>query len=1017
MSDIGSWTRNGVGPRDRGPSGSLSKLWAKTSRGLGDVSDIVTGGQPWLSLSQHSRDAADVGTALARQWLAPSVRSRLVLSLGCQGDPGAVDRLLGWLAGVHDVGKAEVGFQHQAARSKVSRFLWDQVAPLLEDARMEDDRYRKVPHSLYSELIIRRWLRRCFPDADILAIASVAVIAGCHHGVPSGLPWQLSTRFNFVVAEAESWLDRHGEQWSGMWWELLDDLTSRTGVQQDLERLLQAGGIAVADQIFLSGFVSMADWVASNQELFPLSQSGSDSRRSFRADEALERLNLTRPWEPASPKDIVDVRQRFDWGPDRELRPVQRKAMDIAATATGPTLLIIEDETGSGKTEAAQLAGEVLAARTGAGGMAFALPTMTTTDALLPRMVGWVQRLSDSRGQHSIRLMHSKANLNPAFEELLRATKSVNDDEAQENSQAAEYLDHVVAHAWFSGRKGVLSEFLVCTVDQILMAALATRYVTLRHLGLAGKVVVVDEVHSYDVYSSNYLARALTWLAAQGASVILLSATLASGPRNLLSAAYREGLRQTERPAEMSAEKLRTRTSLRAKMVAPGPVHDGTHSPCVDVAYPRITTVSCEGVTAEHVPVQKACRQVFFSLIGDSDDELIAEVERLSQSGGVIGIVCNTVARAQQAAAALAGRYPGSVELFHSQFIAADRARKEQELTTRLGTERPGAASSRPRFHIVVGTQVLEQSLDVDFDALISDMAPTDSLAQRAGRLHRHSRLRPPGLEHAQLVLRGMDLDKTTPTFDRGSEFIYGKRVLMATAAILFRYISGEPWCAGHDLPSDVEATYSDSTEIPSDWQEEYNAASNKEAEEDRAAKKRAQAFQLKTPVESRGKLTQALSALSAVDADRQEDLALATVRDIDPSLEVALIRRVRGRLLPLPWLTSQDWDEELSPVSVPSERIIHVIADSVVRLPRALIRPDQIMDAMVELDDAGFGAWQRDFRLRGTSIIVLDEQLCGSILGKSFRYDKDLGVVPTRNHTAPTPNEGGQDAHYRNDI
>ena len=969
------------------PSEALLRMWAKTPSRQGEAEAPESEGGSWLSVVQHSRDAADVGRALAREWLSSSIRERLSKSLCPSSETASLECLLGWFAGCHDIGKIEILFQYQAARFSRSRFLWDQVATLPHATGLSLDSLYRCPHSLYSELILRRWLNRRFPNSSPLAGASIAAVAGCHHGVPSGLPW-ITRRSN---SKAEYWLNKHGEQWAALWWELLDDIADRTASISALERLLESGGVPVAEQIFLAGFVSMADWIASNQEFFPLTPTGMHHGPDSRAAVALEQLGLTRPWRP-SPYEAIDFRQRFGWGSKADLHPVQREAMRMASEATGPTLMCIESPTGSGKTEAAQLAGEILAERTGAGGMAFALPSMTTTDAMLPRMVTWIERLTDGSANHSIRLMHSKANLNQDFESLVRATRGVNQDDSAPSSEG----DRVIAHAWFSGRKGVLSEFVVCTVDQILMVALATRYVTLRHLGLAGKVIVIDEVHSYDVYTSDYLARALTWLAAQGASVILLSATLAKDLRGRLVNAYRKGLRQTGRPGDPKlnpsarGRSLRRPVDVRASVVVP---KDDSSD---DVPYPRIVKVSHEGVQSVHVATPEECKHVHVSVMNDGIADLVERVARLTLGGGVVGIVCNTVRRAQEAAEALSARFPGLVNLLHSQFTAADRARKERALVHQLGALSSVAQGTRPTVRIVVGTSVIEQSIDVDFDVLISDLAPTDALAQRAGRLHRHQRQRPPELAHAQLILRGCDLESTPPTFDRGSTYIYSKRSLLATAVVIEKYLSGRRWCTCHELANDVELTYSADLVVPEHWRKDYEDARAQEQQEFEEARKRSHAFQLEEPAKASGRLSKALSAMTVVDVDRNDAVASAAVRDIDPVLEVALVQKVGDFYRPLPWLVSSADEEALvSPMSVPPARIGQVIADSVVRLPRRLVRPDQVADAIEELTTGVFQAWQRDFRLKDVVIVGLDECLFGEILGKKFEYHPEMGIVP----------------------
>ena len=225
-----------------------------------------------------------------------------------------------------------------------------------------------------------------------------------------------------------------------------------------------------------------------------------------------------------SPVDSL-FRNRFRLTPEQQPYPVQAAAVQIALGMADPGLMIIEAPMGEGKTEAALAAAEILAATTGAGGCFLALPTRATSDAAFPRMLNWLERVPDAdreRGALAVGLAHGKARFHTDFQDLMKVGRSVGielDGEPQTRELAA--------HRWLSGRKkALLSSFVVGTIDQLLFAALKSRHLALRHLGLAGKVVIIDEAHAYDVYMSQYLDRALEWLAAYRVPTIVLSATL-----------------------------------------------------------------------------------------------------------------------------------------------------------------------------------------------------------------------------------------------------------------------------------------------------------------------------------------------------------------------------------------------------------------------------------------------------------------------------------------------------------
>lgn len=969
-------------------------LWAKTPgrESAGDTDGL------WLALAQHLRDSADVGSRLADSWLAPSIQRRLTKAVG-----GEAAALVAWLAGTHDIGKAQLLFQAQIAGSPQHGWMWDQVLALPCTPDLPPDARVERAHATHSDLILRLWLRRQFPDADLLSIASVTSVAGCHHGRPSGL--SDADEPGPARAQLEKWLDDHGEAWQQLWFELLEDIAERTGAREVLGRVLAADGFSVEDQLLLAGLVTMADWIASNQDLFPLTRSGLHSSADSRADQALRDLGLTRAWQPGDTSDI-DIRDRFQWPADAQLRPSQTEIMRIARDLEeGPAMLIIEAETGEGKTEAALLAAEIMAERTGAGGVAFALPTMATSDAMYSRVQAWVESVSAQGGQlHSLFLGHSRSLLNRDYEDLARRTRSID----QGGAPGAE----VIAHQWLRGRRrGLLSEFVVCTIDQILMCALATKYVTLRHLGLAGKVIIIDEVHAFDVYSTSYLQKALAWLGAHGAPVILLSATLASAQRTSLRSAYSEGLEQFH---DLSAKEVELAgvDLIASLMNAAAPEATADASSADEPGCPRVTVVSAQGAQVESLPAREGHRRVRLQMIDDDGAALLQALEALHDDGGVVGIICNTVQRAQEVFGWV-GREFGveNTELLHSQFTAADRADREQALVGALG---PGArrGEGRPRLRVIVGTQVLEQSLDVDFDLLITDLAPTDALAQRAGRLHRHHRPdtdRPRLLSRPTVLIRGVDPTSVVPVSDTGSAAVYGERVLLATMAVLAPQWEGREWCLRHDVAVAVEQTYSRRCPVPTAWAAEYGQALEEESKRHESAEKKAEVFQLLSPGGSRGKMRWALERLTRQDVESDEAAAQAHVRDIQPTLEARLVQRTSsGFLRPLPWLRVGDLtgaDLVLDEMQAPPDRVARVLAASTVRLPGRLVPPfaGQFDAALDELEAQGLPGWQSHHLLKGQLMLTVDEDLRGQLLGRTFRYDRDVGLrVEVDEHRIP---------------
>jgi len=261
--------------------------------------------------------------------------------------------------------------------------------------------------------------------------------------------------------------------------------------------------------------------------------------------------------------------------------------------------------------------------------------------------------------------------------------------------------------SWFGPlKKALLAPFGVGTIDQAELAVLNVRHVALRCAGLAGKVVILDEVHAYDTYMTTIVERLLTWLHALGASVIVLSATLPISRRQALAEAWEAG--------------------------APPP----DEAEC----YPRVEVTSGAGRYVAAPPSfqkERTIRLRRLALPGAAADERAAWLLESVRDGGCACWIANTVGEAQAIFRALRQQAPADLPLtlLHSRYPMARRGEIEREIVRAYGPESPDV-----RHGIVVGTQVLEQSLDLDFDVLVSDLAPVDLLLQRAGRLHRHAR-------------------------------------------------------------------------------------------------------------------------------------------------------------------------------------------------------------------------------------------------------------------------------------
>ncbi|MFI7609305.1 CRISPR-associated helicase Cas3' [Micromonospora sp. NPDC049366] len=933
-------------------SDAARAVWGKTDRrGLSPVG--------WLPLWRHLADSADVAGHLWDHWLSPAVRRRIADELPGADADGRT--LAVWIAGVHDIGKATPAFACQAPA--LAERMRDHGLGYHRDLIRADRRY--APHATAGHVVLADWLHQQDWDDP----HPYAVIVGGHHGAPPTDEGLRDVQVRPHLLGDDAW--RQARQ------ELLTWMAQRSGAG---DRLADWRDVPLSQpaQAALTGLVIVADWIASNEDLFPYMLDGTDSDR---LQSGWDLLDLPVPWRPAEPPQTVNdlFAARFHLPPGATVRPVQSTATELAATMPTPGMMIVEAAMGEGKTEAALAAVEILARRIGASGCYLALPTRATSDAMFGRMLSWLRQLPDARlgrGDRDVRLAHGKAALNPEYDQL--RTTSLPSGIAEDSGGAA-----VGVHAWLAGpKRALLSSFVVGTIDQLLFAALRGKHLVLRHLGLAGKIVVIDEAHAYDVYMGRFLDRALEWLGAYGVPVIVLSATLPAHRRAELMAAYDNGRLGAPPPPTW-----RDRGKPR-----PDP-----YSPLrADLRYPLITVSNAErGATATTCTESGRSLQVTLRRLDDDLPTLVELLRDRLADGGCALVVRNTVTRVHETAAALRTALGPEtpVSVAHSRFMAVDRAAKDRWLRDTFGP--PDAGSNRPRRHVVVASQVAEQSLDIDFDLLITDLAPIDLILQRIGRLHRHPRnARPAPVATPMCWITGADWTTQPPQPVTGSRRVYQPATLLRSAAALLPHLDGVPLRLPSDIAPLTQTAYGTDPLGPASWQPTMTEAEAKQRDDFTAKELKADSFRLGS-VDAPG--VPLIGWLAGGIAGTNDRAAQGHVRDTDAeSLEVLLLVRTPDGLVLPPWI---DGGGVLVPTSsTPRWPLPRQIARCTLPLPPAMTASDVVDEVIADLERRiDVSGWQDSHWLAGELVLDIGTDGTASVAGFDLHYDPTEGLRVTR--------------------
>lgn len=718
-------------------------FWAKTDRKNPE--------SEWIRpLWSHLIDVAAVAEVLWDRVLPSSFKHDAAVSLGCTEDQAR--SFLCFMAGMHDVGKAIPSFQYLHVPSRERLEAVDLKFPKRLLARSRDA--VRVHHAHASHALLRTWYSKRSPSKETV-FGQLAFMLCLHH-----------SKSTAMSSSGRRTTDRHGEtdSWGRAQLDLIDCIVDI------LDPYIPDGMVTTTwhswTYLFL-GLVTYADWIAStdDENRFPL-HDGDDLHAYLpiartHASSLIGRLYIDRT-ASIVPRDFGEI---FVDAAGLPFVPnaLQQAIIDLmdGDADPDPSMTIIEAPTGGGKTEASLYMALRQQVWKGGRGIYVALPTQATSNGLFPRFEQALSRSHRTGSFVNALLVHGHSNLDPRQEELVRRISLLGRMEAimeEDDRHDPSPTNAIVATAsWFLPKKrSLLAPYGIGTIDQTLLAVMQSRFFFLRLLGLAGKTVIFDEVHAYDYYMLTLLCMLVRWLQSMGSNVIILSATLPAPTKKKLLDAW-----------------AGTTTVVEG---------DGSH-------YPALTLAREDTVTIHELP-KPSPRRVHLQYL-DQDTTHRAVVERALEAyraGCAVAVICNTVDRSIEVFEALANEagwlVPDAQNLgsfiLHSRMTHDLRSGKENGILLRFGKNHQG-----DRKGIVVGTQILEQSLDIDFDIMFSDIAPIDLLIQRAGRIHRHShRHRPPGYEQPTLYVVMPAGEASDPSF-RSIAAVYDQAIMLGTYGLL----------------------------------------------------------------------------------------------------------------------------------------------------------------------------------------------------------------------------------------
>ncbi len=678
---------------------------------------------------------ADVGACFEALLAQPNIRRRLAHSGGLEDLDDATAARLALFAALHDIGKVNVGFQTRiwreedfpSGRRKPGHAgHYHELAPVLRD---ED---RMTAGWFFGNLGWWWDATESWDDCGGKTVCALFIAALSHHGQPMNLDGGLSSNpalwkpfGNLDPAEGVRRIGELARRWfPAAWSAAAPTLPSAPGFQH----------------AFL-GLCTLADWIGSNEAWFPFCAEPQDDymdRARGRARQAVKSIGLDLSKQRGEfPAELPEFAELFGFSPNA----IQRAA--ALETSLDERLVIIESETGSGKTEAvlwrfARMYREGLV-----DGLYFALPTRAAATQLHGRVSRFVERMFPAGNRpETVLAVPGYLKAGDISGHRLQDYEVWWDDSQDAATRSRRWAAE-------SAKRYLAAQIAVGTVDQAMMAALKVKHAHMRAACLSRNLLVVDEVHASDTYMSRILKSLLDAHLGAGGYAVLMSATLGS----------------TARRQWLSAGRFNSND-------AP-PLDEAINSP-----YPAVSvragggeSITAAGENRQEKTVNITAEPLMYDL-----DAVAQRALQSARAGASVLVIRNTVnyavntqQAAEQSAAdgdrALLFACNETSTLHHGRFATDDRGLLDRAVDARLGKERPAGGI------VVIGTQTLEQSLDLDADLLITDLCPVDVLLQRIGRLHRHQRDdRPAGYETPACMVLTPGGENLSPLLKRSSD-------------------------------------------------------------------------------------------------------------------------------------------------------------------------------------------------------------------------------------------------------